>query len=110
MSAVASTTVFTILWLLDCKMVNDRAKKQRAFATATRRFPSFELTVKRLVETDETFLDICDELADAEAALCAVDDIPVPMQSARRAEWQDLIDRLVAEISRALRSNSSERC
>ena len=86
-------------------MVNEREKKQRAFAAATRRFPTFELAIKRLVETDETFLEICDELAEAELALFAVDDAPAPIQSARRAEWQDLIDRLIAELSAALRSN-----
>ncbi len=90
-------------------MVNERVKKQRAFAAATRRFPTFELAIKRLVETDETFLEICDELVEAELALSTVNDAPASIRTARRVEWQDLIDRLSAEVSAALRSNASEK-
>lgn len=45
----------------------------------------------------------------AQIALSAADDVPAPMQSARRAEWQDLIDRLIAEVSAELRSNAPKR-
>lgn len=90
-------------------MTNERAKKQQAFSAATRRFPNFELAIKRLIETDETFLEICDELAEAELALSRVNNAPISLRSARRAEWQDLVDRLIGEIVAALRSDASAR-
>jgi hypothetical protein len=90
-------------------MLDERARKQRAFAAAARRFPSFELSIKRLIEADDTFFEICDELAEAGLALAAVEQVPVPLQRARRAEWQDLVDRLVAEVATALSSDTSAR-
>lgn len=90
-------------------MSNERSTKQRAFAAATRQFPGFELSIKRLIETDENFLEICDELAEALLALAAVDRVPASLQTARRAEWQELVDRLIAEVSAALTSDASAR-
>ena len=90
-------------------MANERTRKQQASAAATRRFPSLELPIRRLIETDETFLEICEGLAEAEVALSRVDDAPAPLRSARRSEWQDLVDRLVGEVAAALRSDASGR-
>jgi hypothetical protein len=83
-------------------MTNERTNKQQAFGAATRRFPLFELPIKRLIETDENFRDICEELAEAESALSAVDKLPAPLRETRRAEWQALVDRLVGEVEAAI--------
>lgn len=80
-------------------------KKLVAFAVATRRFPHFELPIRRLIETNENFRDICEELADAERALAACETAPAP----RQAEWRELVDRLVGEVDLALRSDVSAR-
>jgi hypothetical protein len=45
---------------------------------------------------------MCEELAEAELALSKVDRVASAVREARRAEWQDLIDRLVAEVGTAL--------
>ena len=45
---------------------------------------------------------MCEELAEAELALSKVDRVPSGLREARRAEWQELIDRLVAEVEAAL--------
>jgi hypothetical protein len=91
-------------------MAIDRLKKQQAFAAASRRFPGFELPIRRLIENDETFLEICDGLAEAELALSRVaNDAPSPVRSARRSEWEDLVDRLIEEVGAALRSDTPAR-
>lgn len=87
-------------------MTNAPVSKREAFSAAVRRFPRFELPIKRLVETDETFRDICEELAEAEFALSAVGDAPATVREVRRAEWQDLVDRLVSEVEAAIRQNT----
>jgi len=45
---------------------------------------------------------MCEELAEAEWALSKVDLVPPALREARRAEWQELVDRLVAEVGAAL--------
>ena len=72
-----------------------------------RRFPDFELPIRRLLAADENFSDICEELAEAEHALSMVDDMPAASRAARRAEWQELIARLVVEIEALLGSDGS---
>ncbi|HWK67030.1 MAG TPA: hypothetical protein VNS34_19050 [Rhizobiaceae bacterium] len=78
-----------------------------ALSAAVRRFPDFELTIRRMIEKDRTFRDICEELAEAEAALSRVAQLPPPIRAARRAEWEDLVGRLVREIEAALRENQA---
>jgi hypothetical protein len=79
------------------------ADRQKAISAAVRRFPQFELTIHRLMDRAESFRDMCEELADAELALARVDQMPLASREARRAEWQALIDRLVAEMETELR-------
>ena len=88
-------------------MTNERTSKREAFVAATGRFPNFELSIRRLLETDENFRDICEELAEAEYALSAVETMPDALRGVRRAEWQELIDRLVCEVEAAIRSDPS---
>lgn len=78
-----------------------------ALSAAIHRFPEFELTIRRMIESDQTFCDMCDELAEAEAALSRVDQLPPPIRAARRAEWQDLVGRLAREVEAALRENQA---
>ncbi len=90
-------------------MNNERTSKHEAFTAATGRFPNFELSIKRLLETDENFRDICEELAEAEYALSRVETMPDALRVARRAEWQELIDRLIDEVEAVIRSDASTR-
>lgn len=90
-------------------MKSARTSKQEAFSAAIRRFPDFELPIRRLIETDETFREICEELAEAECALSAVDSAPAPLREARRAEWHELVDRLISEVEAAIRSDIAGR-
>jgi hypothetical protein len=76
--------------------------KREAFSAAFRRFPQSELAIRRLMDRSEAFRDMCEELAEAEAALSKVDGVPLALREARKAEWQDLVDRLVGEVGTAL--------
>ena len=79
-------------------MTSAAINKQKAVAAAIRRFPHFELPIRRLFEVNETFRDICEELRDAEFALSATASTPTPLRETRQAEWQDLVDRLASEV------------
>jgi len=76
--------------------------KTRVVSAAVRRFPQFELTVHRLLNRDETFRDMCEELVEAELALSSVEQLGPELREARRAEWQEVVDRWVEEIGAAL--------
>jgi hypothetical protein len=78
------------------------AARQKAVSAAVRRFPQFELAIHRLMDRCENFREMCEELAEAEWALSTVDLVPPALREARRAEWQELVDRLVAEVGAAL--------
>lgn len=84
-------------------------RKLDAYAGVQRRFPQHELPIRRLMETSEDFADMCEELLDAERALRAAANAPDATQAARHAEWQDLVDRLVAEIERSIRPGAPSR-
>jgi hypothetical protein len=78
------------------------ADRQRAVSAAVRRFPHVELSIHRLMDRDESFRDMFEELAEAELALSRVDRVPVALRESRRAEWQELVERLVREVEAAL--------
>jgi hypothetical protein len=90
-------------------MTNGLISKQEAFSAAIRRFPRFELPIRRLIETDGTFREICEELAEADLALSTVDNAPTQLRETRRTEWQELIDCLVGEVAAAIRSDAHVR-
>src|SRR5690242_7096771 len=73
-----------------------------ALSAAVRRFPELELPIRRMMEADRTFREMCEELAEAEAVLSRVDRLPEPIRSARSAEWQDLVGRLAREVQSAV--------
>lgn len=52
---------------------------------------------------------MCEELVDAEQALADVPNTTAELQEARRAEWQELVDRLVADVGTALRQSNSSK-
>ncbi|MER8900800.1 hypothetical protein [Mesorhizobium sp. M0772] len=83
--------------------------RYRAVSAAVRRYPQFELTIHRLMDRSESFRDICEELADAEFALSKVDEAPPALREARRAEWQELFDRLVKEVGAAVLNTDAAR-
>ena len=72
---------------------------------AMRHFPQAEFAVRRLMGRSEAFCDMCDELAEAECALSKVPGAPDGLRETRRVEWQELVDRLVAEVGAALRAS-----
>ncbi|MDX8444469.1 hypothetical protein [Mesorhizobium captivum] len=83
--------------------------RQRAILAAVRRFPQFELAIHRLIVRSESFLEICEELAEAELALSSVDKIAPALIETRRAEWQELVDRLVGEVGAAVQDSEATR-
>ena len=86
---------------------NEPAGRERGLQAAVRRFPQAELAIRRLMGRDETFRDICEELADAEQALASAPRSPPDLARARRLEWQELVDRLAAEVAAALRRSEA---
>ncbi|MDL2400406.1 hypothetical protein [Rhizobium mayense] len=83
-------------------MKTQTESRQAILSSVLRRFSEHEFTIHRTLETDQTFVDLCEELAVAEAALANVDQFPPTVRSERRAEWQDIVERLLKEIEVAL--------
>ncbi|MFS8113972.1 hypothetical protein QD460_19780 [Rhizobium jaguaris] len=81
--------------------------RQAILSSVLRRFPEHEFTIYRMMEKDQTFHDLCEEFAVAEAALSNVDQLPPAIRSERRAEWQDLVGRLAMEIDDALQQKQN---
>jgi hypothetical protein len=77
--------------------------KEKGLAAATRRFPDAEFSIRKLMAHSEAFCDMCEELAEAEFALSKVPEARPELREARRAEWQELVDLLAAEVEAALR-------
>ena len=62
------------------------------------RFPSEKGLIDELVLRSESFRDLCEDLADAEEALVRTASLPRETGAARRAEYEALIEGLLAEI------------
>jgi hypothetical protein len=75
----------------------------QAYSAAVRRLPHAEFAIRKLMSRSEAFRDICEELLEAEIALSNVPGTPSELHGARRAEWEELVARLVAEVEAALR-------
>ncbi|UVC08871.1 hypothetical protein IHQ71_27770 [Rhizobium sp. TH2] len=75
----------------------------KALQAAAKRFPRSEFTIRRLLHSNETFRELCEELADAEAALANVPESVAALQQAREREWQELVQELVSEVEQALK-------
>ena len=79
------------------------AERLRAGELAVkRRFPEKSQAVDQLIGRDENFRDMCEELADVESALNAIDRVPKELRQERLMEWGELADRLVAELDAAI--------
>jgi len=89
------------------EMTSRQATKPAGLAAALRRYPQLELAIRRVFDAEEGFRDICEELCEAELALAKVEDLPAAMREARRAEWQELVDRLGRELETAIRSREA---
>ncbi len=81
--------------------------RRAALSAALRRFPDLELTIRQLIAADQNFRDMCDELAEAETALSRVDQLPLHIRAARKAEWEDLVERLAREVDAALQERQT---
>jgi hypothetical protein len=67
-----------------------------------RRYPERSLRIQHLYVSDETFRELCSDLAAAERAIKAAEDLPDPIRSERRAEFAEMTNYLVSEIERAI--------
>lgn len=79
-------------------------RRNTILQAVAQRFPDHALAIEQLAARDETFRDICEELADATRALESVRHGPVEMRKAREDEWQALIERLAAQVAKALQN------
>ena len=76
--------------------------REHGLTAVLRRFPARSLQIKELSIRDESFRGMCEDLAVAENALAAADQLPVQVREERRAEFSGLVESLVAEIEQTL--------
>jgi hypothetical protein len=66
---------------------------------AVRRFPSEAKLIKILVTGDESFRELCNDLALADQALAAADQLPEDIRADRVAKCQVWMESLEKEIA-----------
>nr|WP_246248952.1 hypothetical protein [Chelativorans alearense] len=88
-------------------MENRVTTVRAALSAAVRRSPELELTIRRTIAVDKTFRDMCEEFAEAEAALSRVDQLSPSIRAARSAELRDIIERLACELEETLREKQA---
>jgi hypothetical protein len=69
---------------------------------AVGRFPGQRREIEALVAGDEGFRSLCDDLAEAEAALAGWRASTAAVRDARCAEYRDLVEDLAREVGAAL--------
>jgi hypothetical protein len=74
-----------------------------------RRFPNKARIIEEMSARAGPFRDMCEELAEAEKALQAMDLAPSAVRDARRDEWRSAIETLTQEIEQALRESNVVR-
>lgn len=80
----------------------ERAIGKSGLQAATRRFPMRGSQIEAMLERDENFHGLCDDLAAAEQALWATEHLPENIRMARRLEYEELVAELANEINRVL--------
>ncbi|WP_374840266.1 hypothetical protein [Mycoplana ramosa] len=76
--------------------------QDEGLASALRRFPTHSAQIRHLIERNESFRAMCDDLAIAERALLSVDQLPNTIRDERRIEFTQMVDSLAVEIERCL--------
>ena len=84
-------------------MRNDDIQPIAGQRAATRRFPSEAKLIEEVMIRSESFRELCDDLAEAERALAATDQMPEALLRDRRAECQEWVESLTNEIEWVLR-------
>jgi hypothetical protein len=72
-------------------------------------FPDRGRAIQELAKTDDGFLSLCEDLAEAEAALAQWEHSSSPVKEARCAEYRDLVQDLAVEIEAELDRRKDRR-
>lgn len=81
---------------------SDKSSNSRGLSAALSRFPGLPRHIENLFAVNEDFRGLCEDLADAEAALHRCKTLPADIRDARRVEYEELVDSLLSEIKQAL--------
>jgi hypothetical protein len=81
---------------------SDKSTSSPGLAAALELFPSQSRRIRDLFQFDESFIGLCEDLADARAALTRIEQLPDDVRDARRAEYRELVAALRGEIEEAL--------
>ena len=74
---------------------------------ACRLMPELAIRIRVLAMHNESFVDLCDDLAAAQSALEGVALVPEALRQSRLAEWESWIVDLCDEVRRAVRSSTA---
>ena len=84
-------------------MPNTTSKPCAGQQAAIRKFPSNAKSIEALLVSSESFRELCEDLAEAERALAAIDQLPKPLQFPSRIECRGWVESLAKEIEGVLR-------
>lgn len=80
-----------------------------AVQTAIARFPDRGHAIEALSRMDDSFMSLCEDFAEAQAALVHWERSGSPVRTARCAEYRELVRDLAAEIEVELERNKDSR-
>jgi crotonobetainyl-CoA:carnitine CoA-transferase CaiB-like acyl-CoA transferase len=72
--------------------------------SAIQRFPEKRAAIEAMCARDDEFRTLCDDLAEAEAALSRWEGSTAPYRDQRCAEYRELVASLAAELESALQA------
>jgi hypothetical protein len=78
---------------------------QHAVQAAIARFPDRGHAIEELAKADDSFMSLCEDFAEAQAALVHWERSSSPVREARCAEYRELVRDLAAEIEAELDRN-----
>lgn len=78
---------------------------QHAVQAAIARFPDRGHAIEELSRLDDSFMSLCEDFAEAQAALVYWERSSSPVREARCAEYRELVRDLAAEIEAELDRN-----
>ncbi|OOO15814.1 hypothetical protein BTE56_23045 [Agrobacterium pusense] len=81
---------------------SDKSSNSRGLSAALDRFPTLPRHIENLFAIDEDFRGLCEDLADAEAALDRCKTLSADIRDARKLEYEEIVDSLSREIEQAL--------
>jgi hypothetical protein len=73
-------------------------RTERAYCFVAEKLPGHEFLIRRLITSDTTFRELCEELADAQTTMTRATSSNDEPRADHANEWEEIVERLTSEI------------